>query len=199
MTDRDYPKHIAYSVGVLKPSTHNMMVANLKAVAERAGIPEEAVYMSLSGTLSKHEQALMKNQHHLFKEYKGLIYLGEFEDSILDHLSAITGMYIRNFYTAKLRMMSEVITALKAGDHDYLQCKCLSIPDFFTIGSGIGKKMYDSDISMLLSFLYRRANSKDLTFIHVESMEKLQQSLGGTLAKCVNAYKRITPQEIKNI
>lgn len=197
--DSDYPKHIAYSVGVLKPSTHNMMVANLKAVAERAGIPEENVYMSLSGTLSKHEQNLMKNQHHLFKEYKGLIYVGEFEDSILDHLSAITGMYLRNFYTAKLRMMHEVISALKAGDHEYLQCKFLSIPDFYIVSTGHGKKLYDSDISMILSFLYRRANSKEITFLYVENLEKMQQSLGGQLTKFVNAFKRIEPQDINNV
>lgn len=197
MSDSDYPKHIAYSVGILKPSTHYKMVSNLKMVAERAGVPQESIYTSITEVLSVHEVALMKEQHKLFKQgYKGLVYVGEFEDSILDHLSAITGMFIRNFHTAKLRMMHELIPALKSGDYDYLNCKCLSIPDFYTVGTGVGKKMYDSDVSTLLSYLYRRANSRELTFIHIEDMDKFQQSFGRAFTQFVNAFKRITPEDI---
>ena len=200
MSDSDYPKHIAYSVGILKPSTHYKMVSNLKMVAERAGIPQESIYTSISEVLSTHEISLMKEQHKLFKEgHKGLMYVGEFEESILDHMSSITGMFIRNFHTAKLRMMHEILPSLKSGDYDYLNCKCLAIPDFFTVGTGAGKKLFDNDIAMLMSFLYRRANSKELTFIHIENMDKFQQSFGRAFTQFVNAYKLIEPEDIKDI
>lgn len=197
MSDSDYPKHIAYSVGILKPSTHYKMVSNLKMVAERAGIPQESIYTSISEVLSPYEINEMKHQHKLFKEkYKGLVWVGSFEDSILDHMSSIIGMFIRNFHTAKLRTMHEVITSLKSGDYDYLNCKCLAIPDFFTVGTGAGKKLFDNDISMLMSFLYRRANSKELTFLHIEDMAKFQESFGKSFTQFVSAFKRIEPEDL---
>ena len=198
MTESETPKHIAYSVGILKPSTHSKMVANLKKVAERAGIPQEAIYTSISEVLSPHEIKQMKYQHTLFKHgLNGLVWVGSFDCSILEHFSSIVGMYIRNFHTAKLRMMHEVISSLKEGDYDYLKCKHLAIPDFYTTGTGKGRKLFDNDISMLMSFLYRRAVSNELTFIHIEDMEKFQQDFGKSFTKFIGSFQRIEPQDIE--
>lgn len=188
-------KHVAYSAGVLKPSVHYQLVRNLRKFAETAGIPEELIYTPLEKNVSKREVQFMADQHLFFKNgFKGLLYSGDFDCSMLDRMSALVGCFVRNFMDAQVMLMSEVMENLKGGYE--ITATILAVPDFYLVGNSVGKKMFDADASMLLSFLFRRANAKHLTLIHIEDVNAFEMEFGVSFGKFIDTYQVIKPKDL---
>lgn len=196
MTEKTiHPPHVAYSAGVLLPEKHYQVVRNLRKFAETAGVPEELIYTALEKNVSKREIKFMEEQHLFFKHGKrGLLYKGKFKCSVLDRMSALIGCFVRNFVDGQVILMAELMEQLREGIP--VEASVLAIPDFYVMGNGVGKKMYDADQSLLLSFMYRRANAKRLTLLYIEDYSKFVIDFGPSFAKITDTYEIIQSKEI---
>lgn len=187
--------HIAFTSGVLSPNTHGHFVKNIGNHARVAGIPENYIYESAIGKLSPNEEKWVKGFHkNIKKKLYGLVYMGDFPDHPIERINIITGVFVRNFVDARVRMLTDVLDQLKTSD--FPSCKVLSIPNFFSKGAEAGKILYEADTSRLLGMLMRRGNEGLTTILYIENQEAFKKSFGNSFFQYLQNYTIMESEDV---
>ena len=114
------------------PSIHARLVLGLKGYAEDAGIQAHWVWTPLADHVGEIECSYLKKFPILRAEgqVNGLVLTRKtVEADPFEHMSALTGAFVRNFIRARLMTLQSVLQQLKDGDH--IEATVLLIPNFF--------------------------------------------------------------------
>lgn len=189
-------EHPAYKTGLLNPDKHYMLVRDLRKYSEVAGISEKYIYTSLSNHCSETEIKWMQNFHSYHaSETHGMIYSGQFKESIFQKMATLTGCFLRNFVDARIIMLSDVIKSIYDNSFDPT---VLMIPNFYMNGTERGGvKLFDRDRQNLFGFMMDRSNRGKCTILYVENMDKMAIDYGEGFVKLFKNYHVYTASDLK--
>ncbi len=183
--------HQAYESGVLDPSVHGRLVANLEGYARRANIMEPMILHKMSQfDCSKEEIQYVKTLRSAAqKGLYGLVYHGKETKPVMTRMMAVAGACLRNFLDAKVMTIQELLADIKAGEPP--DATALLVPNFF-IERAEGGRIADWHIAELLGVLYARMARGQQTFLYVSDFDALRKTYGDPIASHLQTHFRAT-------
>lgn len=164
----------AYKIGLLDPDYHARLILDIDRHSRNAGIPPKFVVSRLSKYCTINEIQWVRRMN--LGNDNGMLYIGEQTTiAIEDKMSAIAGACLRNYISAQVMSVQEVLALLK-GD-DMVTPTVLLIPNFY-IGKSSGGSLPAWQISSLLGLLYSRLAKNLHTIVYVQSKEGLIADYG---------------------
>lgn len=157
--------------GVLDRRIHEQMILRLEAVAERAGVPVEAICRPLARYAGRQEaewcrQVIRRRNGTL---PPGLAYVGAWRD-VDRRMEGLAGALVRNFVDARVMTASQVLD----GEPD---CLVLLVPH---LSAGT-----DLKAALLADALVGRFHAGRATVLHVQSLDQVGARFGASLRDVV--------------
>lgn len=167
--------------GIIDPEYHARLIADINRHARTAGIPPKFIVSKLSDFCTPPEIEWVRNLN-LGKD-NGMVYVGKIPTpahrtsavAMEDKMSAIAGACLRNFTSAQVMSVQEVLALLKTDDMP--TPTVLLIPNF-CLDQGSGGTLPAWQISSLLGMLYSRLSKNLQTVLYVSSEKALVTSYG---------------------
>ena len=180
-----------YATGVLDPMEHDRMVADIAKIARDANLRPEWIWARIEQHCSAGEiEWVRRFPFHAREGRAGLCLVGKHpEPGIEDRMSAIAGTLVRNFVRARLLTVSQMITAVDAGQPP--EMSCLLVPNFF-----LGKteaSVADWRLALLLDGLLHRKLRGLQTVLYVTDLAALGKEYGMALRRHVERHYQLLP------
>jgi hypothetical protein len=174
-----------YATKVLFPEVHNRLVLGLKGYAEDAGIQPHWVWTPLADHVGEIECSYLKKFPGLRAEgqVNGLVLTRKtVEADPFEHMSALTGAFVRNFIRARLMTLQSVLQQLKDGDH--IEATVLLIPNFFH-SKEEGGSILQWQATHLYDLLLQRAAKGVHTVLYATSIVEMGAVYGTAFSRFV--------------
>jgi hypothetical protein len=162
---------------VLDATIHAPLIRDAARIVREANIPMAMLSQSMVGRCSPIEvEYIKKLRQHPATPCYGLVLHGtRHEPSVLDRFSMMAAACLRNYISAKVMTVQDVIDALDSGTMP--KPTALFIPNF-CIGSRNGGRIAEWETPLLLSLLYNRQSETLQTIVYVEDMSLLESQYG---------------------
>jgi hypothetical protein len=179
--------HEAFENQVLEKDLHAALLKAAGKVAQDAAIPEYMLYRSMTEFCSQEEVAYIRGlRQHSLRGICGLVIVGKKASvPVSDRMMAMAAACLRNYISARLMTLQEVLDGLKGGDLP--SPKVALIPNFF-VGKADGGVVADWEIAPLMGWLYRRQADSQQTVLYVQSLEALEQAYGSSMARLLKKH-----------
>jgi len=147
-----------------------------------ANIPQAALYQSMLDVCTDTEIEYIRDlhQHAVNSTYGLAVCSSKPTKSIMDRFSAMAATCLRNYVSAKVMTLQDVLAALDDGDMP--QPSVLLIPNFF-VGAQSGGKIADWLVPPLTGMLYNRASAGLQTVVYLQYLKGLETVYGPTCAQ----------------
>lgn len=183
----------AYAIGILNAEYHDRLLIDVDTYAEQANIPVDYVWSKLSEHCTEAEMSWIRSLRKMSSH--GLIYTqtpplvkGK-AVSVPERMMAIAGACLRNYISARVMSVQEVLRGLKAGRLP--SQTVILIPDFF-IAAQDGGHMAKWEVSGLLGLLYSRLAGNQRTVLYIQDLDAFGKQYGSAFVNHVNAhYERV--------
>ena len=179
-----------YDSKVLDPTVHGRLVAEIDAAASFAGIQAKWIWTRLGDICSPEEVTWVKRfKFHKDEDRSMLAYVGR--DSSTDpevRMSAVAGALTRNFITARVLTVNQVLDTIKEGKPPL--CSCLLIPNFF-IEKSLGGGIAHWQSQVLHDLLLDRSTRGLQTVVYVTDMASLGAEYGKAIMKHIQSHSQL--------
>lgn len=171
----------AYDSGVLDPTVHGRLVANLEQYARRANIQDAMILGKMSQfECTAEEINYVRSIRRMSSEGSyGLVYLGRETKPVMTRMMAVAGACLRNFIDAKVMVIQDLLAQLKDGNPP--EATVLLVPNFF-IARAEGGRIAEWNVAELLGLLYARMAQGKQTFLYVSDFDALRKTYGDPIA-----------------
>ncbi|NIT54908.1 MAG: hypothetical protein GWN00_01270 [Aliifodinibius sp.] len=173
-----------YAPEVLQPTVHFRLVENLQRFTSEAGIAKKYAYQSMSAFAKVPEIDWMrKYKSHRNDGVYGICFVKA--KHCLPRMSAMVGACLRNYISAKVITLSDLIEGLKKGvkyDQDFL-----AIPNF-ALSQTAGGDIASWQVPALLSLLLDRAMQEKYTAVYIHSISAVNIIYGKSMVDHLNEY-----------
>lgn len=175
----------AFDSKLLDRDHHDRLIADLKRVAKKAGVPMSAVWTPLSSACQPGaDYEWVRNMRR--SEDGGLVYVGKsIGASIDDRMRAITGACLRNYTDARMMSLQDVLKRVK--DDSMPDCTVLLIPNF-CLDKADGGDIPSWEVQHLLGLLIDRATAGKKTVLYISSWATLEKQYGSAFMDHLSAY-----------
>jgi hypothetical protein len=174
-----------YATKVLFPEHHARLVQGLPGYAQDAGIQAHWVWTPLADHVGDIECSYLKKFPILRAagQVNGLVLTRKtVEADPFEHMSALTGAFVRNFIRARLMTLQSVLQQLKDGDH--IEATVLLIPNFFH-SKEEGGSILQWQATHLYDLLLQRAAKGVHTVLYATSIVEMGAVYGTAFSRFV--------------
>ncbi len=164
--------------GVIDEHYHAALLRDVDSVVRSANIPEAMLYRSMVGLCSETEIEYMRGmRRNAATGVYGLVLQGlKPRTSPLERFSAIAAACLRNYISARVMTLQDVLEAL--AESDMPEPTVLLVPNFYVGMDGGGPSKYR--VPALLGLLYARQAAGLQTVVYVQSLAAMGAAYGAS-------------------
>lgn len=183
----------AFKSKLLDRDFHERLIADLPAIAAKAGVNQSAIVSRLSQACTPDEVDWVRNLRNPVDV--GLIFMGTKFDVPVDvKMTAITAVCLRNYTDARMMTVQDVVKRLK--DDTMPAPTVLLIPNF-CLDKANGGDMPTWEVTNLMGLLLSRSSKGLKTVLHASSMAVLQKQYGDSFKALLEVkYSQATPDGV---
>jgi hypothetical protein len=162
----------AVASNLIDQDVHGPLLRDMDRILSNANVPAGHLFTSMASYCTAEEIDYVRAiRRQTALNIYGLLYVGETPTlPVTDRMLAIAAACLRNYLSAKVMVLQEVLAALRADDMP--SPTVLLIPNFY-IGQHQGQKVPDWHVSNLLGLLYARQANGQQTVLYVQNVDRL--------------------------
>jgi hypothetical protein len=162
--------------GLIDPTYHAALLRDVDSVVRAANIPPAMLYRSMVGLCSDDELDYIREiRRHADRGVYGMVLEGLRPSvSPLERFEAMAAACLRNYISARLMTLQEVLERLKDGDMPNPQV--LLVPNFCV--SVDGGRIAQWEVPELLGLLYARQAEGRQTVVYVQALSSVGAAYG---------------------
>jgi len=175
-----------YETKVLDRDVHDRLVLNLDTFVADAGIERRWVWTALAPYVSDVELDYVKKirRHRVEGKVKGLVLTRKSaEADPFEHLSAMTGAFVRNFIRARMMTLQQVLGLLKEGER--IEATVLLSPNFFH-SKDEGGSILQWQATSLYALLLQRAAEGRQTVLYATELGEMGTAYGSAFSRFIS-------------
>ena len=171
-----------YASGVLVPTVHDRLVADIDNYARDANIPVRWIWTPLPEVCGPEEvEWLVGFRSHTAAGFAGLCLIGSnMKIDPATRMAAIAGTLTRNFVFARVMMVNDIVTAALDGTVPHMSC--LLVPNFFVEKGKVTTNGHWRSAALLDALVTRHLKGLQ-TVLYVSSIDDMGMDYG-TALKC---------------